>query len=186
MNIIDILVLLVLAFSLFAGMYKGFIASGLSLLGLVGSWFDALRLYPTVARLVLENQTLMGVLSNYLEPATFFEDMAISGVSAQTSVSELVARGGVVPSGFMAFLICPESSPYTSRKEMAPSTALFSWPRGLRMAVIFAAQGVMKKQPISLGSTPFSRANSLRACDAATSMGERTSTMLSINSGKRV
>ena len=34
------------------------------------------------------------MLSNYLEPATFFEDMAISGVSAQTSVSELVARGG--------------------------------------------------------------------------------------------
>ena len=82
MNIIDILVLLVLAFSLFAGMYKGFLASGLSLLGLVGSWFGALRLYPAVARLALENQTLMGVLSNYLEPATFFEDMAISGVSA--------------------------------------------------------------------------------------------------------
>ena len=70
MNIIDILVLLVLAFSLFAGMYKGFLASGLSLLGLVGSWFGALRLYPAVARLALENQTLMGVLSNYLEPAT--------------------------------------------------------------------------------------------------------------------
>ena len=93
MNIIDILVLLVLAFSLFAGMYKGFIASGLSLLGLVGSWFGALRLYPAVARLVLENRTLMGVLSNYLEPASFFEDMAISGISAQTTVSELVARG---------------------------------------------------------------------------------------------
>ena len=93
MNIIDIMVLLVLAFSLFAGMYKGFLASGLSLLGLVGSWFGALRVYPAVARLVLENRTLMGVLSNYLEPATFFEDMAISGVSAQTPVSDLVARG---------------------------------------------------------------------------------------------
>ena len=66
---------------------RGFLASGLSLLGLVGSWFGALRLYPAVARLALENRTLMGVLSNYLEPATFFEDMAISGVSAQTSVS---------------------------------------------------------------------------------------------------
>ncbi len=42
-NIIDILVLLVLVFSLFAGMYKGFLASGLSLLGMVGSWFGALR-----------------------------------------------------------------------------------------------------------------------------------------------
>ena len=93
MNIIDIMVLLVLAFSLFAGMYKGFLASGLSLLGLVGSWFGALRVYPAVARLVLENRTLMGVLSNYLEPATFFEDIAISGVSAQTPVSDLVARG---------------------------------------------------------------------------------------------
>ena len=93
MNIIDILVLLVLAFSLFAGMYKGFIASFLSLLGLVGSWFGALNLYPAVARLVLGQQTFMGVLSNYLEPATFFEDMQISGVTAQTTVSELVARG---------------------------------------------------------------------------------------------
>ena len=36
MNIIDILVVLILAFSLIAGMYKGLIASGLSLLGLVG------------------------------------------------------------------------------------------------------------------------------------------------------
>ena len=39
MNIIDILVLLVLAFSLFAGMYKGFIASGLATAGLAGAWF---------------------------------------------------------------------------------------------------------------------------------------------------
>ena len=94
MNIIDILVVLVLAFSLFSGMYKGFIASFLSLLGLVGSWFGALKLYPAVARLALGQQTFMGVLSNYLEPATFFEDMQISGVTAQTTVSELVARGG--------------------------------------------------------------------------------------------
>ena len=92
-NIIDILVLLVLAFSLFAGMYKGFLASGLSLLGLVGSWFGALQLYPTVARLALENQSLMGVLSTYLEPETFFEGMQVTGVSAQTTISDLLARG---------------------------------------------------------------------------------------------
>lgn len=92
-NIIDILVLLVLVFSLFAGMYKGFLASGLSLLGLVGSWFGALQLYPFVARLALENQSLMGVLSTYLEPETFFEGMQVAGVSAQTTISDLLARG---------------------------------------------------------------------------------------------
>ena len=95
MNIIDILVVLVLAFSLFSGMYKGFIASFLSLLGLVGSWFGALKLYPAVARLALGQQTFMGVLSNYLEPATFFEDMQISGVTAQTTVSELVRMNNI-------------------------------------------------------------------------------------------
>lgn len=93
MNIIDILVVLILAFSLIAGMYKGLIASGLSLLGLVGSWMGALRLYPSVARFALENESLMGVLSTYLEPASFFSDMQISGVTAQTTVSELIARG---------------------------------------------------------------------------------------------
>lgn len=91
MNIIDILVLLILAFSLFAGMYKGFISSGLSLLGLIGSWFGALKVYPSLARLALSQQSLMGVLSTYLEPETFFEGMNIAGVSASTSVSGLAS-----------------------------------------------------------------------------------------------
>ena len=91
MNIIDILVLLILAFSLFAGMYKGFISSGLSLLGLIGSWFGALKVYSSLARLALSQQSLMGVLSTYLEPETFFEGMNIAGVSASTSVSGLAS-----------------------------------------------------------------------------------------------
>lgn len=106
MNIIDILVLLVLAFSLFAGMYKGFIASFLSLGGLVGSVFGALRLYPFLANLALGNQTLMGVLSTYLEPASFFEKISetVSGVSAQTAVSELVSRGAEAVNGVADFI----------------------------------------------------------------------------------
>ena len=65
-------------------------------------------------------------------------------------------------------------------------TALVLWPSGLRMAVIFAAQGVMKKQPTSLSATPRSAQKRRRASMAATSMGLLTSTMLSISSGKRV
>ena len=87
------MVLLVLAFSLFAGMYKGFLASGLSLLGLVGSWFGALRVYPAVARLVLENRTLMGVLSNYLERPRSLRTWPSPASAPRPPCPDLVARG---------------------------------------------------------------------------------------------
>ena len=69
--------------------------------------------------------------------------------------------------------------------DSAPSSSDFFWPMGLRMAVIFAGQGVMKKQPTSEGLQPFFLQNSARATEAATSMGWRMSTMFSISSGKR-
>ena len=72
MNIIDILVVLILAFSLIAGMYKGLIASGLSLLGLVGSWMGALRLYPSVARGARVKQKRIGVFCTKNVPASSF------------------------------------------------------------------------------------------------------------------
>ena len=77
------------------------------------------------------------------------------------------------------------SSPYTSSMDMAPSAADFPCPMGERIAVALAAQGVIKKQPTSAGSTPFLSQNSRRAMAAAASIGERTSTMLSRSSGKR-
>ncbi len=104
MNIIDILVLAVLGFSLFAGMHKGFIASTLSLAGMVASWFGARELYGILADYALGNSTFMGVLSTYLEPASFFEGMQVSGVGAQTAVSELVAKGADAVNGVADFI----------------------------------------------------------------------------------
>ena len=49
MNILDILILVVLAFSICAGLYKGFLSSLLATLGLVGSWFGAQAVYQRVA-----------------------------------------------------------------------------------------------------------------------------------------
>ncbi|MER2137893.1 MAG: hypothetical protein ABS909_08560, partial [Arthrobacter sp.] len=46
-----------------------------------------------------------------------------------------------------------------------------------QLLATFAGQGEMKKHPISLGSTPCFRANSVRAIMAATSIGWRTSTI---------
>ena len=84
MNIIDILVLLILGYSLFAGMHKGFLASLLSLGGLVGSWFGAQKLFLPVAEKILSNSGLIGTLSQYLEPASFFEGITVSGVTASS------------------------------------------------------------------------------------------------------
>lgn len=89
MNIVDILVLAVLVFSVLAGMYKGFIASGLSTAGFVGSWFGAKALAPRIANLALSNRTLMAVLHQYLEPESFFPSKA----QAMTNVAEVVSGG---------------------------------------------------------------------------------------------
>lgn len=89
MNILDILIVAVMAFSLFAGMYKGFVVSGLSTLGFVGSWIGATRIYERIANLALSNDTLMAVLNQYLEPETFFA----SHTQAAMSVSEVVSGG---------------------------------------------------------------------------------------------
>ena len=89
MNIVDILLLAVLAFSLLAGMYKGLIASGLSTVGFIGSWFGARMVYERVANLALSNTTLMAVLNQYLEPESFFA----SSSQAAMTVSEVVSGG---------------------------------------------------------------------------------------------
>lgn len=104
MNVIDILILVILGFSIFSGMHKGFIASFLSTLGMVASWFGAQKLFETVANAALNNATLMGVLKQYLEPATFFEGITVSGVTAQTTVTELVSKGQDAVNGVVEFI----------------------------------------------------------------------------------
>lgn len=89
MNIVDILILAVLVYGLLSGMHKGFIASGLSVVGFVGSWFGAQMVYERIANLALSNTTLMAVLSQYLEPESFFASKA----QAAMTVTEIVSGG---------------------------------------------------------------------------------------------
>ena len=84
MNVIDIIFILVLGYSLLAGMYKGFIASGLSLLGFVAAWFGAYYSYGALMRVALSNSTIMGFCSNLLEASSFFE-----GADANALVSDM-------------------------------------------------------------------------------------------------
>ena len=87
MNILDILIVVVLGFSLCAGLYKGFLSSLLATAALVGSWFGARAIYARVADIALSNTTLVNAMTNYLEPSTFFEDggsALVSNLSGNT------------------------------------------------------------------------------------------------------
>ena len=72
MNILDLLILAILAYGLLAGMYKGMLTSLMSLLAFGGAWFGAKALYARIANFALSNTTLMAVLNQYLEPEEFF------------------------------------------------------------------------------------------------------------------
>jgi len=89
LNLLDITIIVILAFYLISGMYRGFITSLLTTVGFVGAWFGAQHFFPRVAQLALSNQTLMAVLNQYLEPETFFE----SHTQAVSTVSEVIAGG---------------------------------------------------------------------------------------------
>lgn len=87
MNVMDIAILVVLGVSVIAGMYRGFLASGLHTAGFIGAWFAAKMTYPKLATAVLSNRSLMGVLSNYLEPDSFFATPAIAGMNVADAIT---------------------------------------------------------------------------------------------------
>lgn len=97
-NLLDITIVVILAFYLISGMYRGFITSLLGTVGFVGAWFGAQQLYPRVARMALSNQTLMAVLNQYLEPESFFSSHA----QAVSTVSEVIAGGESAIQGAVA------------------------------------------------------------------------------------
>ena len=89
MNIVDIIILAIFIYFLLAGMYKGFIASGISLFGFAGAWFGAKAVYQGIANLALSNSTMMAVLNQYLEPETFFSEHAV----ATSKINDVLAGG---------------------------------------------------------------------------------------------
>lgn len=87
MNVMDILILAVVAVSVIAGMFRGFLASGLHTAGFVGAWFVSKMYYTRLATAVLSNRSLMGVLSNYLEPENFFPSLTVANMSVADAIT---------------------------------------------------------------------------------------------------
>ena len=89
MNIVDIIIIAIFVYFLLAGMYKGTIASGISLFGFAGAWFGAKATYLSIANLALSNSTMMAVLNQYLEPESFFTEHAV----AAAKINDVLAGG---------------------------------------------------------------------------------------------
>lgn len=92
MNIVDIVIVLILGYGLLSGMYKGFIASGLSLLGFVAAWFGAYFSYTTLMNAALSNATIMGFCTNLLEAGTFFHDGDASRLVSEVANTDVFAK----------------------------------------------------------------------------------------------
>ena len=88
MNLIDWIIVGILGISVLFGMYRGFVSSVLNMGGGLCSFFGAFWLYPKLAALIQQNESLRMPLAHYLEPGSGL-DLALS----ESSVSDLGASG---------------------------------------------------------------------------------------------
>jgi len=93
-NIFDVIILAILGVSLISGMYKGFLASGLAIIGFVASWIGAMHFYPQLSAAVQSNTALMDVFHYYLDVGGLFEagagEKLVSAVT-QTELAQTLA-----------------------------------------------------------------------------------------------
>ena len=87
MNIIDIIILAILGFSLISGMHKGFITSTLALVGFCASWIGAYATYGYLVTAIMQNEGLRSFLSGMVSAADLFKtqtlaDLEVAAASA--------------------------------------------------------------------------------------------------------
>ncbi len=88
LNIVDILIVAVIGLSVVSGMYKGFISSMLAAAGFVGAGFGAWNLYPQLANVILQNNSLMDVLKYYLNVDSLFKSSTIANMPVSQVLSD--------------------------------------------------------------------------------------------------
>ena len=97
MNIIDLIILAILAFSLVSGMHKGFITSTLALLGFCASWVLAYASYGYLVTAVQQNESMIGFLNGLVGAADLFKTRTLAEleVAAATAADIDLAVGEV-------------------------------------------------------------------------------------------
>lgn len=103
MNIIDIIILVVLAISVIYGLYRGFISGVLSVAALIGSAALAFMLSGELAAWLNGNQTLVDTLMYYTDAGSRINNLDLSLLTvAQVSESALsqILESAKLPSAF--------------------------------------------------------------------------------------
>ena len=88
MNIVDIIILAILALSFVSGMYKGFITSTLALLGFVGAWIASLASYQYLVSAVVANEGLMKFFSSLVNAVDLFKTPGLANIQVATATAE--------------------------------------------------------------------------------------------------
>lgn len=78
LNIIDVIIVGILAFSLVSGMHKGFITSTLALVGFCGAWIGAYASYGYLVTAVQQNEGLMNFLQGLVSAADLFKTRTLA------------------------------------------------------------------------------------------------------------
>jgi uncharacterized membrane protein required for colicin V production len=97
MNIIDLIILAILAFSVVSGMHKGFVTSTLALLGFCASWVLAYASYGYLVTAVQQNESMIGFLNGLVSAADLFKTRQLADleVAAATAADIDLALGEV-------------------------------------------------------------------------------------------
>lgn len=89
MNIMDIVILAVLAVSVIFGMYRGFISGVLSVAALIGALAAAFFISPSLAAWLQGNETLVNTLMYYTDAGSRIKDLDLSLLSVSPGVAKL-------------------------------------------------------------------------------------------------
>ena len=99
MNIIDIIIIAILAFSLISGMHKGFITSTLALVGFCGAWIGAYASYGYLVTAIQQNEGLMNFLQGLVSAADLFKTKTLAdlevAVASAADVDQAVSEVGI-------------------------------------------------------------------------------------------
>ena len=87
MNIIDIIIIGIMAFSLVSGMHKGFITSTLALVGFCGAWIGAYASYGYLVTAVQQNEGLINFLQSIVGAADLFKTKPLADLEVAAATA---------------------------------------------------------------------------------------------------
>jgi uncharacterized membrane protein required for colicin V production len=147
-NLVDVAIVAIMLFSLFAGMYKGFIASALAALGFAAAWFGAMYLFPFLAGALSSNEELMGFLGYYLDAGALFSvggtaNTLVTGALQDGNLTQLLSNMAlpeILKNAFQANVVNQQfaSVGLTTLSEYLNETILVSLINVLSFLVMFA------------------------------------------------